>query len=328
MIRCIAAGALVSLMASDLPAAKKKPNPDDITQVLELPKDPPAVVTGETRRLVFYVSPLSARGLLSQQAREAMHAILKANGNMPVVHIRAFVGGSGDLRRVPQIVSEVLTEKKMALPSVSVVQVGGLGMEGAQVVLEAVSLAKKDVNPDGIGFVAGQTAATLNQAMDAVRTKAAGMQVSRVSCYVSASAGLAEATSAVAARFPGAAVDVVQTLRAAARTEATCDAVTRGGAVIADKLAFTGTRIAIGAEEKAAVATFQRLEKDLVEGGAGQSSIVAMQIYPVVSKVGDKARALAGAPGAITVVPFEGTASLDGVFAVDAVAVVNQPPGL
>lgn len=327
MFRWMAAGALLCFLTGDLQAAKKKPNPDDITQVLELPKDPPAVAMGETRRLVFYVSPLSAKGLLSQQARDALRAILKANGNMPVVHIRAFVGGSGDLRRVPQIVSEVLTEKKMALPSVSVVQVGGLGLEGAQVVLEAVSLAKKDVNPEGLGFVAGQTAATLNQAADAVRTKVAGMPVVRVSCYVSASGGLTEMAGAVASRFPGAAVDVVQTLRAPVRPEATCDAVTRGGPVAAEKLAFTGTRIAIGSDEKAATATLQRLDKDLAEAGAGQGSIVAMHIYPVVASIGEKARALVGATGALTVVPFEGTASLDGVFAVDAVAeVTKQPP--
>ena len=67
-----------------------------------------------------------AKGLLSQQTRDALKAILKANGGAPVVHIRAFVAGSGDLRRVAQIVSDVFGDKKMPLPSVSVVQVGGL----------------------------------------------------------------------------------------------------------------------------------------------------------------------------------------------------------
>src|ERR1700685_3474220 len=84
-----------------------KKNPDDVTQVLELPKDPPMIAIGTTSRLVFHVSPLSGKGLLSQQTRDALKAILKANGGAPVIHIRAFVAGSGDLRRVPQIVSEV-----------------------------------------------------------------------------------------------------------------------------------------------------------------------------------------------------------------------------
>ena len=78
---------------------------------------------------MFHISPLSGKGLLSQQTRDALKAILKANGGAPVIHLRAFVAGSGDLRRVPQIVSEVFTAKKMPLPSVSVVLAGGLPLE-------------------------------------------------------------------------------------------------------------------------------------------------------------------------------------------------------
>src|SRR6266700_5781033 len=103
---------LTTLCLAAALGAKKK-NPDDVTQTLDLPKDPPMVAGGETRRLTFQVSPLSAKGLLSQQTRDALKAILKANGGAQIIHIRAFVAGSGDLRRVPRIVSEVLTEKKM-----------------------------------------------------------------------------------------------------------------------------------------------------------------------------------------------------------------------
>ena len=54
-------------------------NADDDTQTLELPKDPPMVAIGETSHLIFNVSPLSAKGLLSQQTREALQKpILKA----------------------------------------------------------------------------------------------------------------------------------------------------------------------------------------------------------------------------------------------------------
>src|SRR5580658_10698183 len=123
-------------------------NPDE-TQTLQLPQDPPMVAIGETGRLVFHKSPLSAKGLLSQQTRDGLKAILKANGGAQVIHLRAFVAGSGDLRRVPQIVSEVFTAKKMALPSVSVVLAGGLPLGDAQIEIEAVSEAKKDINPGG-----------------------------------------------------------------------------------------------------------------------------------------------------------------------------------
>ena len=42
------------------------------------PKEPPAAVVGETQRLTFHVSPLSAKGLLTQQTRDALKANLDA----------------------------------------------------------------------------------------------------------------------------------------------------------------------------------------------------------------------------------------------------------
>src|SRR5271168_2061899 len=131
----LAAALAVNIFAAD----KKKQNKDEATQTLALPKDPPPVAIGDATRLVFNVSPLSGKGLLSQQTKDALKAIFKENGGAPVIHIRAFVGGSGDVRRIPQIESEVFTEKKMPLPSVSVIQAGGLPLENAQVVIEAVS---------------------------------------------------------------------------------------------------------------------------------------------------------------------------------------------
>ena len=137
-------------------AVAKKPKKEDITQVLELPKDPPAAVTAETRRLIFFTSPLSGKGLLSAQVREALRALLKNSGGASIVKIRAFVAGSGDLRRVQAIVSETFTEKKLAIPALSVIQVGILPMEGAQVVLEATAMAKREGNPLGVIWISGQ----------------------------------------------------------------------------------------------------------------------------------------------------------------------------
>jgi hypothetical protein len=135
---------------------KAKKEEPEITQVLEVPKDPPSAVIVQTERLVFHVSPLSAKGLLSQQIRDGIKALWSANHGAQIVKIRAFVAGSGDMRRVPAIVSEMFTEKRLALPAVSVVQVGGLPLDGAQVVLESIAMEKKVGNPNGIAFVAGQ----------------------------------------------------------------------------------------------------------------------------------------------------------------------------
>src|SRR5580704_6004916 len=166
--------AIMALLFLAVAYGAKKKNADDTTQTLDLPKDPPVVAMGETRRLIFNVSPLSAKGLLSQQTREALKAILKANGGVPVVHIRAFIAGSGDLRRVPQIVSEMFAEKKMALPSVSVVQAGGLPLENAQVVIEAVSAMKREMNPDGLAFAEAQPAASIEKALDGLASRLGG----------------------------------------------------------------------------------------------------------------------------------------------------------
>ena len=187
-----------------MPAAKKKKKKADEelpNQTLELPKDPPNAVVAETGRLVFHVSALSAKGLLSQQVRDALKDLSRQwNGAQPV-KLRAFVAGSGDLRRVPTIVSETFTEKRQPIPAVSVVQVGALPMEGVQVVIESIAVAKRPVNPDGLAFLSGQqvsidkafepaaplAAKSLEQLKSAV--SAAGVDndgVLRVSCFLTA----------------------------------------------------------------------------------------------------------------------------------------------
>jgi len=283
-------------------AGKKKSDPD--TEVLELPKDPPMVAVGESARLVFHVSPVSSKGLLTAQTRDALKAILKANGGAPVIHIRAFVAGSGDLRRVPQIVSEVFSAKKMPLPSVSVVLAGALPMEGAQIVIEAVSSAKKLVNPNGLTFIA----ATAPDQLPA--------QLLSVTCFVSSLDG----ANALAARFPGAAVDIVQTQRTPSRSDTRCEAVARGGAG-APHLAFTGTQVAFGRDEKAAALAFQRLDHELTAAGASQVDVLEIHVYALSDRLGELARKVRAS--ALSVVPFEGVASLDGSFAIDAIAAVH-----
>ena len=119
------------------------------------PKDPPQAIVAPADRLVFHVSPLSNKGLLSQQIKDAIKALWNTSKGAQIVKIRAFVAGSGDMRRVPMLVSDMFTDKKMALPAVSVIQVGSLPLDGAQVVLESTAVDKKVANPNGIAFVAG-----------------------------------------------------------------------------------------------------------------------------------------------------------------------------
>ena len=223
-------------------AAPKKKNKEDQTQVLQLPRDLPNSVVGETQRLAFYVTPLSSRGLLSQQVRDALKALSRETGGDAVLHVRAFVAGTGDLRRVRDLISEIYTDRRQALPALSLVQAGGFGKEGTQVVLEAVTEGKKKVNPYGVAFFSAPMATTANpldpvlplatkslaglgKALQAADLTAA--DVLRVTCYFTALEDLMAARQLVEADYPRAAVAYVQTQRIPTQAAAGCEAVAR-----------------------------------------------------------------------------------------------------
>src|SRR5262245_20285742 len=114
----LAVGCALLLAIWTADGAKKKK--EEETQTLVVPKDPPQAVVADTRRLVFHVTPLSAKGLLSQQVRDALKALGRLSGSASVVKIRAFVAGTGDVRRVRDIVSETFTDRKQSVPALSV----------------------------------------------------------------------------------------------------------------------------------------------------------------------------------------------------------------
>src|SRR5450432_4671193 len=225
-------------------AAQKQPKPkkEEITQTLQLPKELPGAVIGETRRLTFHVTPLSARGLLSAQIREALKTLLRETGGNPVLKIRAFVAGSGDLRRVRDLVSEVFTANRQPLPVLSLIRAGGLPLEGAQVVLEAIAVGRKDVSPNGLVFLSAPSAVSDNpmdpvaplaaQSIDNLRqaVKTAGSDaadVVRATCFLSSLENLAATRKLMEAEFPRAALNYVQTQRSHVQAVAACEAVAR-----------------------------------------------------------------------------------------------------
>ena len=116
MIRPLAALLLSLTLIAGLSAQKKKNKKDEEppTQVLPALPEPPEAVAAETARLSFQVSPLSNKGLLSQQIRDALKVLLRDSKNTQIVKLRAFVAGSGDLRRVQTIMVEEFTERKLA----------------------------------------------------------------------------------------------------------------------------------------------------------------------------------------------------------------------
>ena len=123
----------------------------------ELPQ-PPQAQAADAMRLSFVAAPLSGRGLLSQQTRDALRYLMLQAHGAQFIRLRAFVAGTGDLRRVPQLVSEVFFEKHLSLPVVTTVQAGALPLENAQVLLEATLQQNRTVNPEGLRFVTAEGA--------------------------------------------------------------------------------------------------------------------------------------------------------------------------
>ena len=298
---------------------KNKKDEEPVTQTLPVLPDPPAAVVVETRRLGFLVAPLTTRGLLSQQVRDGIHTLWRLAGNAPLVKLRAFVAGTGDLRRVQTLVSEMFTEKHLTLPVLSVVQVGALPLAGAQVQLEAVfSEPRKPVNPHGLAFISGQDASsdtTVTRMLPLADTsiqhlqlalKTAGADALRISCFLTSLEDIDLVRAAFSTAFPGAPASFVQTQRAPERSVSECEAVARLHhptpeplrrlnpeglrqspaysqiAVIgAERIVLAGAQIAFRYEEADARRAFTLLDKALAPLGSSLKHAAMLNTYPL-----------------------------------------------
>ena len=317
----------LALIAS--PAQKKKKKEEE-TQTLQVPKELPGAVVGDTRRLTFQVTPLSSRGLLSQQVREALKALGRQAGANPVLKIRAFVAGSGDARRVRDLVSEVFTEHHLPLPALTLIQAGGLPLEGAQVVLEAIAEGKKEISPYGLVFISAQAATSPDpldpvaplaaKSLDGLRlaVKAAGSEpedVLRITCFLSSLANLEATRKLVEAEYPGAALNYIQAQRAPVRALAACEAVARLrrnigtriqlmnpeglpreteesqiALVAAPQVVLTGAQFSFGYQEQDARLAFERLQKALEQTGVTTRDVAFAHYYPLSSGIAAQVR--------------------------------------
>jgi len=315
-------------------SAQKKKDKEEITQVLRLPEELPSAVTGDTRRLVFHTTPLSAKGLLSPQVRDALKALQHDAGGETVLKIRAFVAGSADLRRVRDLVSEFYTSHKEPLPAVTLVQAGALPLDGAQVVLEAVAATKRDANPYGLAFISPtvstaedplgplpplteKTLAGLRQSLQSVGL--APPDALRVTCFVSSLQNLAESRRLVQTEYPHAALDFVQMNRAPRQSLSACEAVARLRAappsplefvnsrgvdssagesqialVDAPQLVLTGGQDSFGYQEADARLAFERLKKSLEQAGATPKNVAYANYYPLSPGLGAQVRKVRG----------------------------------
>lgn len=315
------------LQAVAFPNQRKKKKDVDFTQTLEVLPEPPLAIPAETARLAFFAAPLTAKGLLSQQTRDALKALVAVARGAQFIKIRAFVAGTGDLRRVQSIVSEVFSERKMTLPVLSVVQVGALPLEGAQVQLEAVVQERRVVNPMGLAFISGQDSTGVEPAATLVRQsgerlrralEAAGTgpaEMLRVSCFVTSLEGASIMRNSMAGMFPRAQLTIVQTQRLAERHAAECEGTARLrtapaaevvfinpeglpvsknysqiALVSAPRLIFAGNQLAFRYREEDARLAFQRLEKTMQAAGGSLRRVVMLNTYPLSTQMADLVR--------------------------------------
>jgi enamine deaminase RidA (YjgF/YER057c/UK114 family) len=325
---------------------KKKPDEEPRPQALEVIPEPPEAVTAEPGRLSFQVSPLSDKGLLSQQVHDALKALMRLNHGVPMIKLRAFVAGSGDLRRVKDIVAEDLADKKQTLPAISTIQVGALPLPGAQVIIEAVSTEKKVVNAGGIAFVpavesadAAGSIARLNSVLSGAGLKAA--DVLRVTCFMSSLQGVESARTSVAMAFPAAAANFVQMQRLGLERQVLCEAAARittppsspaaSGSAVAlvtvPKIVLTSTQLVFRDQDSDFRLAYQRLARTMAPLGATFKDVFwtgnyaltltnAAKIESIQWEFLDRARAPAR-----TALQIEGLPSTDATAAIEFMAV-------
>lgn len=317
-IRIACAGLLCLSLAS---AAQRKKDQEPETQTLLLPPDPPAVLRAETARLAFAVAPMTTKGLLSQQAREQVKWILSRYGKERVVKIRAFVAGSGDLRRVQAVVAEMFAEKRLSLPVLSVVLVGALPVTGAQIQMEVAVELRRAVNPHGVAFLAGQLVQSgpdspqaaglgreslgkVKQAIEAAGETA--LSARRITCFLSSIDGASELQQAAASIFPKTPLTIVQAQRGNAAPLAECEAIASLSraparrvvrlnaaglarsdryshvvAINAQSVIFAGSQMAFNYEDADAKLAFERLDKTLASAGSSLKRTLMIDAYPL-----------------------------------------------
>jgi len=331
-LRLLLRASLVLLVAAHLlwPARKQKQEDEIKTQVRELLPEPPPVVTAEASRLVFGMAPPARQGLLSRQVRDSLRALFKLQRRSRIVHLRAFVAGSGDTRRVRAVVSEVFADKKQPLPSLTVVQVGKLPIQGTQVILQWVAESRKVTNPEGLAFLSGQPVASEEVTLEVaplVRESiarlgtvlsAAGLaaqDVLRATCYCSSLQDSAEVRRAMMEAFPDAVLVHMQLRRAYTTPFVSCEAVARlrespgerprcvkppgagespeqPAAVLVGpvRLAFSGAQLGFQYQDSDVRLAFERLGRSLEAGGTSFAGIVAARFYPLFGAMAEKIR--------------------------------------
>ena len=137
------------------------------------------------------------------------------------------------MRRVGEIAGEMFREKHLALPALSVIQVGALPLEGAQVVIEATEVDRNSGESRRCGISRGRSGRTnVGESIEKLkdcsgqRGNAAGRRAGHhVLCELARRSTRHALTDG--GEFPEAALDYVQMQRSPVMPAADCGAVAR-----------------------------------------------------------------------------------------------------
>jgi enamine deaminase RidA (YjgF/YER057c/UK114 family) len=321
--------------------AQKRKNEEPKTQVLPLPKELPMALAADTETLDFHISSLLRTGGLAAQIRQSLNDLIRDTRGETIIKLRAFVAGAGDARRVQASVGDIFAEKKLPLPVLSIIQVGALAENSAQVIIEAVVSTKKVLNPNGLAFLAGQTGASLSEALQHLRESVNAVPVSpeRVltcTCFTSRIGEFTATRAAIRAVFPNTAVNVVQALREPPNDESMCEAVaqlaqppaqgslvwlknTRATLVNSHRLIFTGLQLTFGNYLDDAHEAFERLQR-AASALEGVHAPVEVNAFSLDAYAGSALRKMTSVPpSTFTVQTVEGLPGIDAAAGIEAV---------
>ncbi len=322
----------------------RKKDEEPKPQVLPLPKEPPFALAADVESLAFRVSPLLRTGKLSAQIRDCLNEIIRDAHGASIIKLRAFVSGAGDTRRVQAVMSDLFTEHKMNLPALTIVQVGALGDDASQVVIESVVSERRPQNPGGLAFLASQRASTLTGSLEKLKeslgaAKLPSSEVASVTCLLDSIGDYRGSLAQVTLAFPKASVNIVQSQRQSGGSMAACEAVARvteGSSLTKvlpqarltvlnarQKAVFTGLQLGFGPYLDDATAALNRLRKN-AEGASGdfrEAAIVNVySLSPEASSALRKTALKFSVPAeALSFQPIEGLPSLDAALGVEAI---------
>jgi enamine deaminase RidA (YjgF/YER057c/UK114 family) len=337
---------LLLIFAGVLPAQRnKKKDEEPKTQVLALPPQLPMALAADRARLDFHISPLLTAGGLSAQIRHSLNDLIRDTRGETIVKLRAFVAGAGDARRVQSEVGDLFSEKKLPLPVLTVIQVGALGRETSQVVIEAVVATHRITNEAGLAYLAGQSGPSVPAALDKLKASAAAASlppgnILSLTCFTSKLDNYAAVRQMAESAFPKTAINIVQALRDPLIEGSMCEAIgqlnaapregelvwlknSRTTLVDTRQLTFTGLQLSFGNFLDDAQEAFTRLERAAWAIQPVQAP-VQVNVFSVDASSGAAIRKRASVPlNVFTAETVEGLPAVDAFAGIEAAFAPN-----